>query len=156
MSELSSNYLVLNAAAFPLAALLADHYPPEAILGTATDLRWAGRVVSAFLHGERLSADGQPVEQVLVRTTHPVEPGAFEGPGLVMHYDNARKAGSYLHRFLCGNWPACQNEEGPWMFYCPPSKEGGREGPQMCARCRKKLGSDRQRATVIARNKAGK
>lgn len=148
----TADYVILDATRFAIADLLADTPPPEAVLDrfSAGSQNWAGRKVSELIW-EKLK--GNAPSRLILRTTDPARPGVFHGPGVVVHYD-ALRAGSYLHRFLCGNWPNCRKPEYPWMFYASPSKNAGREGPQICRECRRAKGSQRQRDFTIRKNQA--
>lgn len=137
--------LILDATNYALEVLLGprEQLPDAAILGRENDRKWAGRVATQHIEGKRRAGE---IQQVVVR---------FPDDAEVLHYD-ARRTGSYKHRRLCtryGTEKGCQNPTEPWMFYCPPSKNQQREGPQICEECRRWDVTTRTREALANENR---
>lgn len=148
LPKLPTPYLLLNGDDFPLAALLADPPPPEAILGRVQNQNWAGRRVAELWRTQHPNQAGKPLQRIVVRGPGPIQPGKFVGAGAVLFYQRGRER----YRYLCGAYPHCVAPR-PEMAYGCRLRDQKRSGPQWCAICRHRKGSDVQREVTIAMNK---
>lgn len=162
-------YWLLDADTFALDYLLRDRLgdpagvPPEARLasfegGDAAAERRARRQASELIREARAGM----VLVVRVRTC--ASPPRTDPDWTPLAYSARWQGEKYGWRLLCSLWrntgpnqeTPCENPDGPWMAYRPPSREP-QSRPPVCEHCHVRLGPTPKNREVTAEiNRAGR